>query len=448
MSAPINLLILAYSFPPDTEVGALRLGRFARYLPEYGIRPIVLSVDERHYRGLDTTFRLPGEVRVERTPVLPNPSNWYKPIKRMLPFAGRAHDRKQFSDARREEKQGVGWRDHVKSAFEFPDQDWGWYWPALKRASEILRKEKIDAILSTSPPAIDHVIGLKLKERFGLPWILDFRDPWTENLLAGDRPEWYTRFSLRLERQCVLASNLVVCNTDHIRRAFERQYPELSHDRFVTITNGFEAVEPPPTIPKTERSPVEILHLGSLYSGRRIDGLGKAVAELYKNGESVPGAIRFSFLGTVDPCIRELVEKSTPELLQDGTIRFEDRVEFAEAQRRMWGADILVLVQGGHTLQIPAKFYEYLPTGKPMLAISEPGALTDILNETGSGAWAAPDDIDAIKAALFQVLRMPQKSPAEVSTRFGRFEYRTLTETLASCVGTVVGSPQLSSLTI
>jgi hypothetical protein len=447
MKAPIKLLMIAHCFPPDTRVGAMRPARFCRYLPELGIQPVVLTVEEKFYPGVDRGFEFPHEFRIARTSMVTNPLNWWRPLKKVLSLESSSQNQ-SASESIRTEPAGLSWRDRVTSLFEFPDEDWGWYWPALKMADRIIKEEKIDAIFSTSPPVITHSIGLKLKERYGLPWILDFRDPWTENVLAGGRPDWYMRKSRDLERRCVTKADVIICNTDRIREAFTKQFPESDSERYLTITNGFEKNSGTQKPAGPSGHGIEVLHLGSLYSGRRLDGLAKAVAQLRKTSQLPSESVRFSFVGSVDPAMKALVEKEAPDLIHDGVLRFEDRVSFEEAQLRMWNANVLLLVQGSHTLQIPAKFYEYLPTGKPMLAISEKGALTDILNETEAGTWASPEDIPGIQNALLCALKMPTRLPSEVSAKYYKFDYRTLTDKLAECVRSVVGTQQPASLIV
>ena len=447
MTAPIKLLMIAHCFPPDTRVGAMRPARFCRYLPELGIEPVVLTVEEKFYPGVDTSFEFPHKFRIARTSMVTNPLTWWRPLKKVLSLDSNTQSQSVPESVSPNEVE-LGWRDQVTSLFEFPDEDWGWYWPALKMADRIIKEEKIDAIFSTSPPVITHSIGLKLKERYDLPWILDFRDPWTENVLAGGRPNWYMRMSRNMERRCVTKADLIICNTDRIREAFTKQFPESEPERYLTITHGFEKVACTPCFPPSGGPAIEVLHLGSLYSGRRLDGLAKAVAQLRKTSQLPAESIRFSFVGSVDPAMKALVEKVTPDLIQDGVLRFEERVSFEEAQRRMWNANVLLLVQGSHTLQIPAKFYEYLPTGKPMLAISERGALTDILNETEAGTWASPEDIPGIQDALLRALKMPTRLPSEVSAKYYKFDYRALTDKLAECVRSVVGTQQPAPLEV
>jgi predicted GTPase len=110
-----------------------------------------------------------------------------------------------------------------------------------------------------------------------------------------------------------------------------------------------------------------------------------------------------------------------------GCLEFRDRVNRDQAQGILWNSELLLLFQGNHALQVPAKFYEYLQTGIPIFAVTEEGALTDLLSSTASGLWATPTDSNAIAERFLQVLQMPQRSPAVVDGDLSRqFHYTEL----------------------
>lgn len=430
-----RLLILAYSFPPDVEVGGQRPARFCRYLPEYGVEPIVLSIDERNYAALDRSFVPTGNLRVERTSVIRNPLRFYGAMK--AGFRGGKGNRESLAVTAPQVsmEKTIGVRDHVIACFQIPDGYWGWYWPALRRAREILRSGGVSAILSTSPPVTAHLIARRLKSEFGLPWIADFRDPWRDSRSAELVPSWYLRLLEKIKKRCLASADRIICNTDRLRNQMISEFPALPDTDFVTLTNGFDDR---PTSAESLRcgapdQSVSFLHIGTLYGDRRIDGLARAVKHLRDQNQWKQGA-RVVFLGGEEEEARAQVSSAAPELLEDGIIEFRPRVARSELPSIMATASVLVLVQGDYELQIPAKFYEYLPAGLPMLAITKEGALSDIVKATGAGVCADPDDSEAIAAAILRVLEMQPKSPAEVASKFGKYHYRELTARLADVV--------------
>ena len=117
------------------------------------------------------------------------------------------------------------------------------------------------------------------------------------------------------------------------------------------------------------------------------------------------------------------------------------RVGRYEAQQTLAQADVLLIFQGGHTLQVPAKFYDYLVTGRPIFAVAQKGALTDLLEETGSGVWGEAESSEDISAMFLRALALPAVSPAEAKSRwYERFHYRSLAGRLATCIRELVAT--------
>jgi glycosyltransferase involved in cell wall biosynthesis len=433
----LKLLIISYTFPPDIEVGGLRVARFSRYLPEFGIQPIVLTIEDRFRENLDKTAQPIAGLQIERTRVKQMPVDWYRRMKARLSVGkGRAGGDAVSAGA---ERPRSSLRRHMAMLLQFPGPNSGWYEPAVQAGKKLIEKESIDAILSSSPPGVSHRIALRLKSECGVPWIADFRDPWAQSAYWNDGPWWWRYANKLLESRCVRAADRVICNTEWLRQNFMRFYSQLSPQKFVTVTNGFEDSSAPPGIGTDRRREMLILHLGSIYALRRIDTFCEAVNRLVKARKVDPATFKIVFLGHVEPSLEAAARIAAPELFQQGRVEFRARVDRREAQQALWQADILLLFQGSHSLQIPAKFYEYLPTGRAILAVAQKGALTDVLDETGAGIWAPPEDTEGIAANFLRALSLPALSAVEAQQRWReRFHYRSLTERLATCCMEVV----------
>jgi glycosyltransferase involved in cell wall biosynthesis len=424
---------LAYSFPPDVEVGGQRPARFCRYLPQFGVEPIVLSIDERYYAALDRSFVPSESLSLQRTSMFRNPLSLYGAMKAGFKSRNSAPATVVPElDAQISKARSIGIRDHAIACFQIPDGYWGWYWPAMRRASEIIRSGRISAILSTSPPVTAHLIARSLKLRFGIPWIADFRDPWRDSRSAELVPRWHLRLSEKIKRRTLASADCILCNTDRLRSKMITEFPILPENRFVTLTNGFDGEMGLARTP-VGSSTLTFLHLGMLYGDRRIDGLARAVKRVWDE-QCSQHRVKFVFLGGEEAGSREQVMRFAPDLLENGAIEFRPRVPRSELRGILAAADVLLLVQGNYELQIPAKFYEYLQTGLPMLAITKPGALSDMIQSTGSGVCADPEDAEAISAAILRVSDMRVKSPTEVARQFGRYHYRELTARLVEII--------------
>ena len=168
----------------------------------------------------------------------------------------------------------------------------------------------------------------------------------------------------------------------------------------------------PPAAEKT--GPPILLHTGELSAGRRVGSFCRAVALLIQSNRLSPDAVRAVFMGATESEIEAEARASAPEMFARGTLAFQSRMNWRQAQQSVSQADVLLIFQGDHPTAIPAKFFEYLQSGKPILAIAQEGALKEIILRTGSGVVADPQDVTAIASAIEQVLKVRPRSRQEV----------------------------------
>ncbi len=429
----IRVLFIAYAFPPSAEVGGRRIASFCRYLPTFGVVPIVLTVEERHVEKSDPSYPGPQGLQVERTKILTNPLQWYGRLKkRALPHTSRNASEKALPIEVTRSRRAPSFGRHLLALLNLPDGYLGWYPPASGAGDGLMEKERIAAIVSSGPPWTAHLIARHLRKKYGAPWAADFRDPWSNNPMLSQDPKWFRQANYKMEENCIGWSDLVIANTESLRRSFVRRYSALPATKFVTLTNGFNDL----TVTRVERAKRSrrlLLHLGTLYGNRRIDTFCLAVRMLVESGKFHPNSLKILFVGEGDPSFQAVAHQLVPNLLADSCIEFAPPVSWQEGQELASSADVLLLFQGDFREQVPAKFYEYLPTGRPIFAVTEKGALSDLLESTRSGLWADPGDPRGIAGTLLQVLDLPALAPDEASQRWrNQFHFRFLTEQLAT----------------
>jgi len=163
---------------------------------------------------------------------------------------------------------------------------------------------------------------------------------------------------------------------------------------------------------------------------------------LVNRGELDPAQFKVLFIGDNELSLVRTAEGSAPELLAKGCIEFRGRENWQVADQIRWNADVLLLFFRD-PLGVPAKFYEYLPTGKPIFAVTPQGALTDMIEKTGSGVWVEPDDPAEIGLKLLEVLAMPPVPPERAQRLWaGDFHFRSLAGKLADWVKDLVPCEQ------
>ncbi|HDS30536.1 MAG TPA: hypothetical protein ENN67_05765, partial [Firmicutes bacterium] len=240
-----EVLCIAYLFPPRAGVGVQRITKFVRYLPEFGWNPVVLTpVKPKGSFPVDESYlkEIPSSVKIYTAPSY-EPYHFY----RML--GGRKRqDSADFRDVLKGGKNlGVMGRFYswFQANYLIPDPKIGWFRPALNKARQILNENKIDLIFSTSPEATDHVIARAIARETGLPWVMDFRDPWTTSLYAIDRPQKAKEKEESLELNCLEEASAITVVQERYRDEYIAKYQSLEKykEKFHIFSNGFDTAD-------------------------------------------------------------------------------------------------------------------------------------------------------------------------------------------------------------
>lgn len=433
-----SVLLITYHFPPDAEVGGFRCQKFAKYLPDYGWTPHVLTVREHYHRRQDPArLRDVARVHVHRTRMLPSPLTAVLDSRNaLLRAAGRSDIVQQRLNANirmtfnQRDQQGNGLagrlRRFVISFGRTPDSQVGWVPVAVLAGLRLRRRHSIDSILTSGPPHSAHLIGWWLKRLTGVSWIADLRDPWvgSPQVPLSLRSGLSDRLEARLERAVVRGADRVVLLTERARESFRQRYPDQLPTRLVTITNGFDAEDfsPLPAIPP--EAVFTVVHAGTLYYRRSPRALLTAIANLVGRGTIPRSDIQLVFAGEIADGHDVTGLAASGPLA--GVIRITGSLSHQEALSWMRRADVLCLFAQGQTEQIPAKAFEYLAAGAPILAITGEGATSDLISKAGGGA--VPDEPWAIEEAVLQHYRHYQVGfrPATLAAPWAREEIRHL----------------------
>jgi len=420
-----RVLFISRYFPPDGEVGGRRIARFCQELPKLGIDPIVLTFP----KPVSPTEPEVEGVSVFRVGPWPHPLHMWAKLKSRVGVSGN-HSSPLAAEAA--DPVSFGIKDHLGMALQVPDIVNSWYPPAVRAASKLISEKSPGTVITTGPPWTCHLIGKALKRRFGVKWIADFRDPWTAEVMRSYLPPWRQNLGKRLERGCLVAADGVVCTTQQIRSFFYESYPELPREKFHVVPNGFEPTPRPSHVVKDSRR--LLLHVGNLYGTRRIDTFCEAVQRLISAGQFDPQTTRIIFLGDSEEELIQPARDKTPDIFEKKVVEFSPKVGWSLAQSTLWGADVHLIFQGRHTMQIPAKFFECLQTGAPILAVAEPGALTTIVEETGSGLCADSRDVNAIAEQLRRLLSTVPSPNGNTHRSFEEYQWASVTQKLGNVI--------------
>lgn len=417
-----RILYIAYFFPPLGGAGVQRTAKFVRYLPEHGFQPTVLTARSSYWmRDESLLAEIPAGTRVERAP------HWFGR------WTHRAAGGGTRSAARVSILRGVA------RFFFVPDAYLGWILPAARRALALLRETPHDLILSTSSPDSSHLLGQWLKRRTGLPWVADFRDPWTERLSYAPPTPAHDALQRRLERDCLLDADLVLVTSDATRDHFLATHPSLSPERVLTLTNGYDeqdftdanawlATAPPDLVRLWSGA---LLHAGQLNPDRPLGPLLVGLRRLLARGGEAAARAEVVFLG--GHYDRDVAEVAAAGL--EGRVTFMANRPHVESIAACLSARGLLLMEQNSprgALVLPGKTFELARTGKSILALVPPGGAADVfLRDSGAGLAVDPSSPETVADALARVFSDPPP-PGAAPERLLPYERRALTSRLAS----------------
>lgn len=455
------ILFVVYHYPPDTAVGAVRPAQFAKYLPEFGWRPMILTVYERYYELGDPSGSAPttGPEVVVRTRMLRSPLYYYRRLRRRpdhAPAPGAT------SPGRPAGSPGLAarLRRFVGSLLTFPDEVVGWFPFALLRALLIIRRHRVRVVVTSAPPHSVHLIGAWLSKLAGVHWVADFRDPYLDTATQSVGETFFTRLARRFGAWFVAQASVVVSTTERFSECLRLKYPGHRH-KVVTIPNGYDPEEFD-AIPRGKDRRFTIAHVGSLfaYERRTPEPVLRAVAELLRDGHMDRSRLMLRFVGVRgdgQQKLNALVAKY--DLAPNVEIR--PWLPRRQALETMARSHVLLALAPQQPLQIPAKIFDYFAAGSDVLAITEDGATADLLAETGAGIPVTAEQPDAVKHAIHtfygRYLRDGQGGEPHAGPAAGCAGYhrRQLTERLASVLdglvsarrGTLAASPRSAAAT-
>jgi glycosyltransferase involved in cell wall biosynthesis len=235
-----KVLIATYYWPPSGGPGVQRWLKFARYLPQFGYQPVILTVDPDFatypIRDDSLLSQVPDGTNVHTTRTS-EPYALYKRImgKKQVPYSGFAN----------ETKPGMGGAisRFIRGNFFLPDARVGWNKFALKKAIELIDRHNIKKVITTSPPHSTQILGLNIKKhRPSVKWIADLRDPWTDIFFYKKMLHlpFIREKDARLEKKVLMNADGIITVSKHLADIFKSKIPAEASPTFRVITNGFD----------------------------------------------------------------------------------------------------------------------------------------------------------------------------------------------------------------
>lgn len=395
-----KVLVITYEFPPSGGGGVQRWAKMCRYLPEAGWTPVVLAAEPVARRSRDESLLADVEgIEVHRIPhrhVASAIAASIEPLKR----ARRALEGSNAVSGPPGATSGAApvrppLSNRLARLIAVPDDAAFWRGRAERAAERIVRAAQVDAVVATGPPFSALVVGARAAARTGLPLVLDMRDGWDTNPVLRMPTRAHRWLSNRLERATLSIAKTVTCTAPAIAEEAAR----FGARRTLVIPNGFDPADLPVHEPDPD-GPLTLVFMGKVYAGHSDPGpLFTALARLKGQGSS---DVRFEIIGSWP----EGLEARAAALGIDDVVRFVPYLPHREALERTAKADVGVLLiadRPGAEGSCPAKLYEYLGMGMPVLIVGpDTGMPAAVLSETKGGVVIHPSDTERIVDQLLR----------------------------------------------
>ncbi|MET2985680.1 glycosyltransferase [Aureibaculum conchae] len=416
----MKVLIITYYWPPAGGSGVQRWLKFVKYLTEFGIEPIVYTVDNANYAIEDYTLQheIPVSVDALKQPIKePNTILSFFGNKNKKTSAGFLTDNPSFFGKVLQ---------YVRANYFIPDARKYWIKPSLNYLTDYLKDNPVDVIITTGPPHSLHLIGLQLKKSLSLKWIADFRDPWTDIDYFHKLP--LTQKSIKkhnqLEEEVVSTADCVLVVGNTMKHNFLKYNKNIE-----VITNGYDG--------ELNTSEVELdnkfslVHVGMVNVDRNPKVLFTVLSELINENESFAKDFQLTLVGKL---ANEVVASIENNNLKSNTkiIDYLPHNEVVDFHNK--AQVLLLLVNNVPSAKgiITGKIFEYLQAKRPIFAIGpKDGDLADIINQTSSGAVVDFNDAMNMKKTILNLYsNFKDKSLYSRTKNIEKYHRKNLTKSL------------------
>jgi len=426
-----KILIITYYWPPAGGPGVQRWLKFAKYLPDFGWKPIIYTPENPSYPLLDESLLkdVPENLEIVKTKIW-EPYQLAEKLNK---------SNKKFKAGQFDVGKNQSWKSKlsiwIRGNFFIPDARVFWVKPSVKFLEQYLKENKIDVVVTSGPPHSLHLIGLDLKKKLPhLKWIADFRDPWTE--ISYYKHLKLTKSSDKKHRQ--LESDVFKTADITLATSYtDAENFKKNGAHAVCITNGFDETDASRTQKPTEsQQKFTLSYIGVLEQLRNPENLWKALDHLVKTNSDFAENFSLKFVGRIDDKILHEIENSglKNHISNLGYLSHDKAID------EMQSSDILLITNFPNESSkgiIPGKIFEYLATGKQIISFGPNEAdVSKILDETQAGRHFSYNDSESIKSFILEKFGLWKTGNLIENTQnIEQFSRKNLTKKLAEILG-------------
>ena len=455
-----RVLLVTTAFPPNGTSGRFRPLRLVRLLPQYGWDVTVLTSSPEIRSDPRINDEIPPNARVVRA-WLPQLRDrlitWGKRwlgVDQVEATTGRtAITRGRDPAWRRCARLVSSWSAAVGRYCMIPDIHMPWIPFAVLQGVKVCRRWDPDVILTTAPTFSTFLVGCLLKRITGIPWVADYRDLWTGDVLRQWVPPSRARLELLLERFLYRRADMILTVSEGYRQRLLSLHREQRFDRLRWVPNGAALLDMGNGgLNNLPSAPGTFVYTGYLYDSRNPVEFFEAFALLATENSVGPIRPRCILAGRIEPSVRETLERVVSRR-RDGMSPFElpgalPHLEALRLQRSAFALLLFVNVGSQTEGTIPAKLFEYIAARRPILAITENGDVAEIV-QRGRLGWVTKPDTMAIHSLLGKILVDPRETVRQAYQPdwqyLSQFDERVIASRVACALTTASASRRVRS---
>lgn len=430
-----KVLIITYYWPPSGGAGVQRWLKFVKYLRNFGWEPVVYTPENPEYPAIDNSLLkdIPQGIEIVRTPIW-EPYSFYKKL-----VGAKKNERINAGFLSEKKRPGLAERFSIwlRGNFFIPDARKFWINPSIKFLVKYLKQHPVDAIVSTGPPHSMHMIALGVKKRTGLPWLADFRDPWTnidfyhELMLSS----WADRKHHKQEMSVLKKADEVVV----ISNSMKTDFLKLLKRDYSVITNGYDQDDIAGVDVKIDER-FSVAHIGTMVKTRNPLLLWEVLSEEISKDTDFANDLEIKLVGSVDYSVTESIEAAGLGNYVN-KISYVPHNEVVKIQQQSQVLLLLINDTPNAKVILPGKFFEYMAARRPILCIGpRDGDAAEVILETNAGYVSEKDDKESIRKAINELYSRFRTGKNIVDSKgIARFSRESLTGRMAECLSVISG---------
>lgn len=426
-----KVLIITYYWPPSGGGGVQRWLKFVKYFRNYGIEPIIFTPENPERPSIDNSLldEIPDGIEIIKNKIW-EPYSYYKK------FTGRKKSDKIQTAFLNEKKVKSNLLENIavwiRGNIFIPDARKYWIKPSVKVLSNYISNNKIDTIVTTGPPHSAHLIGYQLKQNTGIPWLADFRDPWTNIDYYKD-----LKLGKRADKKHHKLEKLILEKADSISvisPGMQKEFMSIVNRKYHIIPNGYDS-EDIIDHPITETDEFVLSHIGSMSKTRTPYNLLEVLSELIIENKSFDKKLKIKNVGKIDMHALEIFKKNN----LSEKLEIVDYLPHNEVIAEQQSASMLLLLVNNTPnakLILTGKIFEYLASKRPIICIApEDGDAAKVIDECNAGKTFGFEEKQKLKNYILECFEKFEKGKLKTkSINTDKYSREKLTEKMSEAI--------------